>query len=132
MSILTFAKKYISRDKQPAARPSGRPEKKAMPSKASVASVSLDPSNIDLLPRVTEKSVALQERGYATFRVASRANKHQIAQAVEMKYGVKVLGVRTVPVSARLRQRGNTIGKTSAWKKAYVKVNDVQKISVGP
>ena len=131
MSILSIAKKYVARGQ---AKPAGKiPKTTKVKAGQSVSSEHTGVNlALDLQLRVTEKSILLQEKGYVVFRVTRNANKHQIKQAVKNKFGVKVLAVKTLPVAARLRRRGNTVGKTRLWKKAYVKVDDVQKISVGP
>ena len=69
--------------------------------------------DIILKPVITEASIAdIQDKKY-TFRVASDANKTEIAKAVEEIFGVKVEKVNTVRYVE---------GKTSAWKKAIVKL----------
>ena len=47
-------------------------------------------------PIVTEKMTALQEKGQYAFEVDLAANKISIAQAVEKKFNVTVLDVRTI------------------------------------
>ena len=49
-----------------------------------------------LRPVVSEKSYALLAANKYTFRVADRANKTQVRQAVEEIFGVRVLDVRTL------------------------------------
>ena len=46
-----------------------------------------------LRPTITEKSTLLQESGKYTFRVAPRANKMEVKEAVEKNFGVTVLDV---------------------------------------
>ena len=47
-------------------------------------------------PLITEKSLAKTEKGYYTFIVAKKANKPQIAKAVEDLYGVRVRSVNVI------------------------------------
>ena len=77
--------------------------------------------DIIVKPIITEKSMAgvATEKKY-TFKVAKKATKIQIAQAVEEIFGVKVAKVNTVSVRGRLRRQGRTQGYTPSWKKAYV------------
>ena len=76
--------------------------------------------DIILAPIITEKAVAsLNEKKY-TFRVATNANKIQIAQAVEEIFGVDVAKVNTISMKGHLRRQGRNEGYTSDWKKAVV------------
>lgn len=90
-------------------------------------------ARIGLTPLLTEKSFEAQAVGSsAAFQVTMSATKQEIARAVKEQYGTNVLDVRTSRVRGKLRRRGTTYGTTSAWKKAYVKVADIQKLQVNP
>jgi large subunit ribosomal protein L23 len=72
-------------------------------------------------PIITERATVLTERfNQVAFEVHRRANKHQIRDAVETVYGVKVDGVRTMVVPGKLKRRGTSVGKRPNWKKAIV------------
>jgi len=75
-------------------------------------------------PLITEKSTILREKdGTYCFRVHPRANKIEIADAIERlfeKEKVKVAGVRTVSVRGKVKRMGRHFGKRPDWKKAYV------------
>jgi len=79
-------------------------------------------------PLITEKSTALQAQGKYAFEVAGEANKHQIKQAVEKAFKVKVtaVNVMTVPGKGR-RMRGRQV-LTPSWKKAIVTLKPGDKI----
>lgn len=78
--------------------------------------------DIILKPVITEASIAdIQDKKY-TFRVASDANKTEIAKAVEEIFGVKVENVNTISMKAKTKRVRYVEGKTSAWKKAIVKL----------
>jgi large subunit ribosomal protein L23 len=79
-------------------------------------------------PLITEKDTALQAVGKYSFEVAKEANKHQIKQAVEMAFKVKVnaVNVLTVPRKGR-RMRGRQV-LTHPWKKAIVTLKPGDKI----
>jgi large subunit ribosomal protein L23 len=130
MSLLSFTKKLSRKGdgEQRAAAETAKPD--ARPKTASVTA--LHPIGLALAPILTEKSVALQEQGVATIRVPQSATKHQVALAIAQRYGVKPRRVRMVRMLPRTRRRGTTSGRTAAWKKAYVTVDDVQKIVTGP
>ena len=78
-------------------------------------------------PIITEKSmIGATEKKY-TFEVAKKANKIEIAKAVEEIFGVKVASVNTINVRGRLRRQGRHQGYTRAWKKAYVTLTQDSK-----
>lgn len=83
-------------------------------------------------PIVTEKMTALQERGHYAFEVDRDANKIAIARAVEKKFNVTVLSVRTSrhkgKVKSQLTRKGRFAGRTSGWKKAIVRLKEGDKI----
>jgi len=75
----------------------------------------------------SNKSIARCEKPKYVFLVDPKANKKQIAQAVEEIYGdknIKVTAVNTINVKSkptrRLRSRGKTHGRKAARKKAIV------------
>jgi large subunit ribosomal protein L23 len=82
----------------------------------------MEPGQVIIRPVISEKTVALSEAGKYTFRVADRAHKTQIRQAVEALFDVKVLEVRTSSVKSKPKRRGQSAGRTRHWKKAIVQV----------
>lgn len=79
---------------------------------------------------VTEKtSLAASENKYV-FAVSKDANKHQIKQAVEGRYGVGVKSVNIINLPGKERRRGNIIGWKPGMKKAIVKVKEGEKIEI--
>lgn len=80
-------------------------------------------------PLITEKGHAKREAERTMcFEVHREANKIQIKQAVEAVFRVKVAEVRTASYAGKLRRRGRFTGYASDWKKAYVKLQDRQKL----
>ncbi len=83
-------------------------------------------------PIVTEKMTALQEKGTYAFEVEPSANKITIARAVEKKFNVTVMNVRTVrykgKAKTQMTRKGRFAGRTSAWKKAIVRLKEGDKI----
>lgn len=83
-------------------------------------------------PIVTEKMTALQEKGTYAFEVDLGANKIEIARAVEKKFNVTVMGVRTVRCKGKMKsqmtRKGRFAGRTAAWKKAIVRLKEGDKI----
>jgi large subunit ribosomal protein L23 len=81
-------------------------------------------------PVISEKSYALMADGKYTFRVHERAQKTQIAHAVEEIFSVTVAAVRTAQVRAKPKRRGLHRGKTRAWKKAVVQLGPGERIEL--
>jgi len=85
--------------------------------------------NILRRPLVTEKGINKKEAERTLcFEVSADANKIQITQAVEELFEVKVEAVRTANFDGKLRRRGKFAGYRSDWKKAWVKLQDGQKV----
>lgn len=88
---------------------------------------------ISIKPILTEKATKLTEKlNVYTFAVSPDANKGQIKKLVEELYGVKVVRVNTAVMRAKNKSRwtksGLLRGKTEAWKKAFVSVEEGQNI----
>lgn len=83
-------------------------------------------------PIVTEKMTEMQEKGHYAFEVDRDANKIEIARAVEKKFNVTVVNVRTMrqkgKTKSQLTRRGRFAGRTSSWKKAVVRLKEGDKI----
>lgn len=80
-------------------------------------------------PRLTEKGMGLQEaNNQVVLRVDPRANKHEIKQAVEGLFNVKVAGVRTANMPSKEKRLGRSVGQTSEWKKAIVTLAEGSKV----
>ena len=73
-------------------------------------------------PMVTEKSTILQEQGKYVFEVAPDANKHQVKEAVERAFSVKVVSVNMLRTRGEQRRVGASrrMIKTPDVKKAVV------------
>jgi len=78
---------------------------------------------IILAPVVTEKSNTDMQEGKYTFRVAKKATKVEIRNAVEKLFEVKVLKVNTMIVKGKEKRVGVHQGRTSDWKKAIVTID---------
>ena len=79
-------------------------------------------------PLITEKSTLRREiDGSYCFKADVRANKIEIAKAVESLFGVKVAEVRTARVQGKRRRVGRFAGKAPDWKKAWVRLAPGQK-----
>jgi large subunit ribosomal protein L23 len=91
----------------------------------------LDVYDVIKKPIITEQGMHLVEsiRIYP-FAVDVRANKVQIREAVEKLFNVKVAAVNTAHRKGKPRRRGRRMGRTSNWKKAYVKLKEGHAIEL--
>ena len=91
--------------------------------------------DIILAPVVTEKSTMDMQDGKYTFKVAKKATKVEIKNAVEKLFEVKVLKVNTMIVKGKEKRVGVHQGRTSDWKKAIVfidtNVSDMKYLGKG-
>ena len=90
----------------------------------------METANVIVRPVISEKSYALIAEGKYTFRVHERANKTQIANAVQDAFDVSVVSVRTAKVRSKPKRRGLHHGKTRAWKKAVVQLGPGERIEL--
>ena len=89
--------------------------------------------NLMIIPIVSEKANLISEKtNRFSFKVSPDANKHQIKDAVEKLYDVKVVDVSTMNYDGkkkmRYTKRGIQRGKVSAFKKAIVTLAKGQTI----
>jgi len=91
----------------------------------------MDIINVIIKPLVTEKSTHQQAtRNAYAFQVHPDANKHQIKDAVEQLYNVKVADVRTMNRKGKPRRSRFKITKTSSWKRAVVVLREDSRIDL--
>ena len=93
-------------------------------------STTRDPRAVLLAPVVSEKSYSLTEDGKYTFRVHPDAHKTQVRQAVEELFGVDVIEVRMLKITAKPKRRGVHKGTRPGGKKAIVTVAAGQTIPI--
>ena len=77
----------------------------------------------------TEKARTLLENNEYVFIVDRKANKIQIREAVEKLFNVKVESVNTLNIKPKAKRFRMSMYKTSALKKAMVKLKDGEKIA---
>lgn len=82
------------------------------------------PQEVIYQPLLTEKSTILRERkDVYCFKVHPRANKIEIAKAVEALFQkVKVADVRTCRFRGKVKRMGRFQGQRPEWKKAWVRL----------
>jgi len=86
-------------------------------------------------PLITEKmsDLTADQSNYG-FLVNPKANKIEIKRAVEEKFNVHVLDVRTInhpgKTKTQFRKSGRFTGKTSKFKKAIIKLREGETIDL--
>lgn len=87
------------------------------------------PTDVLKRPLITEKATYLKGTTNAvSFEVDRRAKKKQIQEAVEKLFKVKVVEVRTMNVTGKVKRRGKSVGLRPGWKKAVVTLEAGEKI----
>ncbi|MGB9697078.1 MAG: 50S ribosomal protein L23 [Ignavibacteria bacterium] len=86
-------------------------------------------------PIITEKNTLLQEaHNQYAFEVDKNANKIEIARAIEKKFNVRVLSVRTAIIKGKQKtqftRRGRFTGYRPDRKKAIVTLHKEDKIDL--
>jgi large subunit ribosomal protein L23 len=80
---------------------------------------------------ITEKSSLLKDTANQYVFVVQRdANKIEIKKAVEKLFKVKVVSVHISNMEGKKRKVGRSSGKRPDWKKAIVKLNPKDKITI--
>jgi len=79
---------------------------------------------------VTEKSTLAKEENKYVFEVDRRANKIEVAKAVEKIFKVKVLDVHVMNVAGKKKRVGRILGEKPSWKKAVVTLAPGSRIEI--
>ena len=78
-------------------------------------------SRILIAPVVSEKSTRMADQNQQiVFKVLCDASKPEIRKAVEKMFDVTVTAVQVTNVKGKVKRFGQTMGRRSDWKKAYV------------
>lgn len=93
-------------------------------------------TGILIKPLLTEKMTTLTPLRQYSFAVLLNSNKIEIAKAIEKKFNVDVVSVRTIKVKGKkkgqMTKRGRVEGRRSDWKKAIVTLKVGQTIDLLP
>ncbi len=81
-------------------------------------------------PLLTEKGTKQEKTGKYFFVVDRSAKKHEIREAVERLFNVKVDKVNTMVMGGKWKRVRYQPGKTADWKKAIVTLKEGQKIEL--
>lgn len=91
----------------------------------------LDVYRAVIRPVVTEKSSEQYARlREYTFEADPKASKHEIREAIERLFDVKVTSVRTMVQPSKRRTRGRSQGRRPKWKKALVRLAEGDTIEI--
>ncbi|SKA03452.1 50S ribosomal protein L23 [Anaerorhabdus furcosa] len=87
--------------------------------------------DIIIRPIITEKTMKMMDSdNKITFEVARGTNKTQVRQAIEEIFNVKVEKVNILNCRPKDKRVGKYVGKTSAIRKAIVKLPEGQDINL--
>lgn len=89
-------------------------------------------SQLMLIPRISEKAIAMADRGVYVFEVPTASNKIEVAKAVEASFDVKVATVNMLVHKGKptSRRYGKTAGRRTDVKKAMVTLVKGQSIKL--
>lgn len=91
----------------------------------------MDLSKVLERPIITEKSTQGVALGKYAFKVAKKANKKEVAKAIEQFFDVHVRQVQTVIIKGKKkRARSRKEFKQPDWKKAIVQLAEGEKIDI--
>jgi large subunit ribosomal protein L23 len=92
----------------------------------------MDYTNIIISPIISEKSMDDVSKTKFTFRVNKGASKGQIKLAIEGKFKVNVIEIKTLNMKGKTKRFGQKRieTKTSGFKKAIVVLKSGQKIDL--
>ena len=92
----------------------------------------IDPRYYDIIvaPVITEKATLASEHNKVLFKVAGKATKPQIKEAVEKLFDVKVKSVNTLVRKGKTKSFRGTYGSQSDTKRAIVTLEVGHRIDV--
>jgi large subunit ribosomal protein L23 len=92
----------------------------------------IDPRHYDVIvaPVVTEKATLASEHNKVLFKVAGKATKPQIKEAIEKLFDVKVKSVNTLVRKGKNKVFRGTYGAQSDTKRAIVTLEEGHRIDV--
>ena len=91
-----------------------------------------DPRHYDIIvaPVVTEKATVASEHNKVVFKVAAKATKPQIKDAIEKLFDVKVKSVNTLVRKGKTKVFRGQFGSQSDTKRAVVTLEEGHRIDV--
>ena len=94
--------------------------------------MTIDAKHYDVIvaPVITEKATMASEYNKVVFKVARKASKPQIKEAVEKLFDVKVKSVNTLTRPGKWKVFRNKVGQQSDVKRAIVTLEEGHRIDV--
>ncbi|MBN9599916.1 MAG: 50S ribosomal protein L23 [Afipia sp.] len=86
--------------------------------------------DIIVSPVITEKATTASEHNKVVFKVAAKATKPQIKEAIEKLFDVKVKGVNTLVRKGKTKVFRGQFGSQSDTKRAIVTLEEGHRIDV--
>ena len=86
--------------------------------------------DIIVAPVITEKATVASEHNKVVFKVAAKATKPQIKEAIEKLFDVKVKGVNTLVRKGKTKVFRGQFGSQSDTKRAVVTLEEGHRIDV--
>jgi len=86
--------------------------------------------DIIVTPMITEKATTASEHNKVVFKVAAKATKPQIKEAIEKLFDVKVKGVNTLVRKGKTKVFRGQFGSQSDTKRAVVTLEEGHRIDV--
>jgi len=92
----------------------------------------IEPRHYDTIvaPVITEKATYASEHNKVLFKVAAKATKPQIKEAIEKLFDVKVKSVNTLVRKGKVKAFRGSIGSQSDTKRAIVTLEEGHRIDV--
>ncbi|MGH6714723.1 MAG: 50S ribosomal protein L23 [Bradyrhizobium sp.] len=92
----------------------------------------IEPRHYDIIvaPIITEKATLASEHNKVLFKVAAKATKPQIKEAIEKLFDVKVKGVNTLVRKGKSKVFRGSYGSQSDTKRAIVTLEEGHRIDV--
>lgn len=87
-------------------------------------------SEVIVKPVLTEKTYKQMAEGIYTFTVNRKANKSHVKKAFEQIFEVKIADVNIINSKPKIKTVGRFVGKTSAVKKALIKLAPGEQLSL--
>lgn len=81
-------------------------------------------------PLVTEKATDLSTHNQYVFVVSDKANKIEVAKAINIVYGIKPVSVNIISMKGKVVARGKIKGQRKDWKKAIVTLKKGESIKI--
>ena len=90
----------------------------------------MNSNDVILKPIISEKTTEMMENNKFVFRVAMKANKPMVKQAIKDLFGKDTEKINLMVVRGKNRRIRYQTGKRTAWKKAIVTLKPGEKIEI--